>query len=164
MNGEEQYLGRYRGKVTDNKDPLGLGRIRATVPNGLGDEPSGWAVPSVPYAGKGVGLFLLPPTGTLVWIEFEHGDPDYPVWVGCFWGSGEPPADPAEPETKVLKTDVVTLTLDDSPGAGGLTMETTAGMKITLDTNGIEITNGKGATVKLSGSQVSVNDGALEVT
>jgi uncharacterized protein involved in type VI secretion and phage assembly len=164
VNGEAQYLGRYRGKVTDNKDPLGLGRIRATVPDVLGEDPSGWAVPSVPYAGKGVGLFLLPPTDTLVWIEFEHGHPDYPIWVGCFWASGELPADPPGPDTKILKTDVVTLTLDDSQGAGGLTIETTAGMQITLTSNEIEITDGKGATVKLSGPQVSINDGALEVT
>ncbi|MGH7453629.1 MAG: phage baseplate assembly protein V, partial [bacterium] len=77
---------------------------------------------------------------------------------------GEVPATPAAPEKKVLKTDTGTITIDDTPGAGGITIETTAGMKIVMNTQGIEINNGQGATIKLSGPQVSVNSGALEVT
>lgn len=161
---QRQFLGKFRGKVVDTRDPLQLGRIRAKVPDVYGDEESGWALPALPYAGKGVGLFLLPPADALVWIEFEQGDPEYPIWTGCFWASGEPPITPAVAEKKLLKTDGATLTIDDTPGAGGVTIETSAGMKITIDLNGIEITNGQGASLKLSGPQVSVNSGALEVT
>jgi len=64
---------------------------------------------------------------------------------------------------KVLKTDTATITLNDTPGAGGITIETQAGMKIKIDSTGIEINNGLNASVKLSGPQVSVNGGALEV-
>lgn len=159
----QQFYGKYRGVVTDNRDPLMLGRIRAQVQDVYGEQDSGWAMPSLPYAGNGVGLFLIPPTGASVWIEFEHGDPEYPIWTGCFWSTGETPATPALAEKKVLKTDTATVTLDDTPGAGGVTIETTTGMKIVIDVQGIEITNGQGATVKLSGPQVSVNNGALEV-
>jgi len=165
MNGQgPPFYGKYRGVVTDNRDPRSLGRVRARVPDVLGENESGWAMPAVPYAGNGVGLFLLPPVGALVWMEFEHGEADYPIWTGCFWAAGEVPASPAGPEKKVLKSDAGTLTLDDAPGGGGVTIETTRGMKITMDTSGIQIDDGQGGSVKLTGVKVSVNDGALEVT
>ncbi|MDF0677309.1 MAG: phage baseplate assembly protein V [Nitrospira sp.] len=165
MNGQgPPFYGKFRGVVSDNRDPLMLGRIRAKVQDVFGEQESGWALPALPYAGKNVGLFLIPPTDASVWIEFEHGDPDYPIWTGCFWAQGELPASPAVAEMKVLKTDVATMTLNDVTGAGGVTIETTAGMKIVMNVTGIEITNGQNASIKLTGPQVSVNGGALEVT
>jgi len=113
----EGFLGRFRGTVIDNEDPLRLGRVRAMVPDALGETPSGWALPSSPYAGSGVGFFTVPPLGADVWIEFEQGDVDRPICVGGFWGAGEPPP-PATPDHKVLKTQSSSITLDDSPGGG----------------------------------------------
>lgn len=157
------FYGKFRGVVTDNSDPLFLGRVRARVQDVLGGKEIGWALPSLPYAGKGVGLFLIPPVDASVWIEFEHGDPDYPIWTGCFWSQGELPATPAVAEMKVLKTDAGTITINDLPGVGGITIETSAGMKIVINMQGIEINDGIGGSIKLTGPQVSVNDGALEV-
>jgi len=159
-----RFYGKFRGVVTDNRDPLMLGRIKARVPDVFGSEDSGWALPSAPYAGNGVGLFLIPPGDASVWIEFEGGNPEYPIWSGCFWAQGELPATPAIPEVKVLKTDSATITLDDTPGAGGVKIETTSGMKIEITLTGIEINNGVGGSIKLTGPKVSTNDGALEVT
>ncbi len=158
----KRFYGKYRGVVTDNSDPMQLGRIQAKVPDVLGDKESTWAMPSVPYAGKNVGLFLIPPTDALVWIEFEHGDPDYPIWTGCFWASGEVPASPAVAEMKVLKTDVGTITLNDQQGSGSITIETTSGLKIVMNTDGIELSNGS-QKIELSSSSVKINDDALEV-
>ena len=157
------FYGKYRGIVTDNQDPLMQGRIRARVPDIFGDRESGWALPALPYAGNQVGLFLIPPLNANVWIEFEGGNPEYPIWTGCFWAAGEVPASPALPQIKLLKTDVGTLTLDDTPGAGGITLETVAGMQIKLTATGIEITNGQGS-IQIQGLKVAINGSALEVT
>jgi len=158
------FYGKYRGTVENNVDPMFLGRIQVSVPAVLGQGSLSWAMPCVPYAGSGVGFFAIPPNGANVWVEFEGGDPDYPIWSGCFWGTGEVPATPAVDLIKILKTDTATLTLDDTPGAGGITIETMMGAKIVINAQGIEITNGQGGSVKMTGPQVSVNNGALEVT
>ncbi len=161
------FYGKYRGTVTDNQDPLMMGRVKATVPDVLGDQPSGWAMPCAPFGGNQTGFFALPTVGAGVWIEFEHGDPDYPIWAGCWWGSAAelPPLLLAPPYKKVM---IVTegghsITLDDTPGIGGITLETSGGQKIVMNSTGIEIDNGMGGSIKMTGPQVSVNSGALEV-
>ena len=90
----KQFYGKYRGVVTDNKDPMQTGRIRARVPDVTGDDETGWAMPCFPAAGQGMGIFALPKNGAGVWIEFEHGNPDYPIWSGAWFGnlSELPPA------------------------------------------------------------------------
>lgn len=163
------FLGKFRGVVTDNTDPLMIGRIRARVPDVMGAIESGWALPCAPFGGDKMGFFAVPATGTGVWIEFEHGDPDHPIWSGCWWGAAsELPSDllaPPPPSRKVmLKTAAGhTILIDDTPGTGGITLETASGQKIVLNSQGIEISNGTGAAIKLAGPQVSVNNGALEV-
>jgi uncharacterized protein involved in type VI secretion and phage assembly len=163
------FFGKYRGVVTDNMDPLMVGRIRARVPDAMGDQESGWALPCAPFGGDGMGFFAVPKVGAGVWIEFEHGDPDYPIWSGCWWGSAAemPPTllAPPPPSKKVmLKTEGGhTVLIDDTPGIGGIILETSSGQKIALTALGIEIDNGQGAVIKLTGPQVSVNNGALDV-
>ncbi len=163
----QPFYGKYRGTVTDNKDPLMIGRVRARVPDVMGDQESGWAMPCAPFGGSGVGFFAIPATGAGVWIEFEHGDPDYPIWSGCWWGSMAevPQLLLAPPYKKVMvKTEGgTTVILDDTPGIGGITLETTGGQKIVMNSLGIEINNGMGGVIKMTGPQVSVNNGALEV-
>lgn len=158
------FYGKYRGIVTDNNDPQGRGRIQARVQDIFGEESCGWALPCSPYAGEGVGLFLIPPIDAWVWIEFEHGDSEYPIWTGCFWGEGQTPISPALPEQKILQTETATIILDDTQGSAGISIETTAGMKIIISSESIKIDNGQNGTIKLSGSTVSINDTALEIT
>jgi uncharacterized protein involved in type VI secretion and phage assembly len=164
MTPRQAYYGKYRGKVENNIDPLQQGRVQISCPAVLGEGQLSWAMPSAPYAGNGVGFYMVPPVGANVWVEFEGGDPDYPIVGGCFWGVGEAPAAPALAEMKVIKTDSATITLNDLPGAGGITIETTLGLKITMNSGGIEITTGQGASIKLTGPQISLNNGAMEVT
>ena len=113
-SGMARYFGKYRGRVVDRNDPRQLGRLRANVPEVLGGQNSGWALPCTPYAGPDQGLFTVPPVDSGVWIEFEAGDPSRPIWSGCWWGDGQIP-DTAEPEQKILKSETgLRVRLDDS--------------------------------------------------
>ncbi|MER5337758.1 phage baseplate assembly protein V [Micromonospora sp. NPDC002717] len=161
------FYGKYRGRVTANQDPLGRGRVQVSVPAVLGETRHCWAEPCVPYAGRGVGLFAVPPVGAHVWVEFEAGDPDLPILAGCFWAVGEAPVAPANPLVRTWKTEGVSITLSDVPRLGGLTIEvgrpvTTTTMRISCTAAGIELSIGA-ASVKLTPASVSVNNGALEV-
>ena len=164
-----QFFGKYRGTVSNNVDPQMMGRVQVCVPAVLGDNTMSWAMPCVPYAGPGVGFFMVPPVGASVWVEFEGGDPDYPIWAGCFWGNAaEVPAQPAIASIKVIKTDSLTLKLDDTPGVGGFTLEVnppsvSTPLKIVGNASGLEISNAA-AKIQLTPASVSINNGALEVT
>lgn len=123
VNGRQQYIGKFRGKVVDNVDPLFQGRIMAEVP-ALPGSLLNWALPCTPYAGLDVGFYAIPPIGANVWIEFEGGDPNYPIWAGCFWGPEDilHVPEPPPPETKVFKTEFITMILDDLPEVGGFSL------------------------------------------
>ena len=169
---DNTFYGKYRGVVTDNQDPNKIGRVRARVPDVYGDLESGWAMPAAPFGGNQMGFFAVPSEGAGVWIEFECGDPDYPIWSGCWWGSDSEmppvlfsPAPPSGTDPKLLiKTKGGhSILLDDSPDTGGITFETSSGQKIVINAHGIEITNGQSASIKLTGNKVSINGDALEV-
>jgi uncharacterized protein involved in type VI secretion and phage assembly len=166
----QPFFGKYRGVVTDNQDPLTIGRVRARVPDVTGQAESGWAMPCAPAGGSGNGFFAVPDVGAGVWIEYEHGDPDYPIWSGCWWGTmAEMPSKLLAPPPANKKLMIITpggnsMLLDDTPGTGGITLETAQGAKLAMTSQGVELTNGQGGAIKLSGPQVSVNNGALEVT
>lgn len=139
----KRYFGKYRGKVIENIDPLFLGRIMPIVP-AISDLPLTWAMPCTPYAGPMVGFYAIPPISANVWIEFEGGDPDYPIWTGCFWEEGQVPLEAPAPGMTILKTESITLVLNDDPEVGGLTLEITppavdAPISITLNSAGIQI-------------------------
>jgi hypothetical protein len=161
------FYGKYRGQVVNNIDPQLQGRLQVSVPAVLGSGTLSWAMPNAPYAGAQEGLFALPPIGANVWVEFEAGNPDYPIWAGCFWGIGEAPDPLATPFVKILQTGNCTIKVDDTPGAGGITIEANppsvaVPARIALTSSGIEISCG-GASVKLSPADVNINDGALQV-
>jgi hypothetical protein len=159
-----QYFGKYRGKVENNIDPQLMGRIQVSCPAALGNGKMSWAMPSAPYAGPGVGFFAIPPKGAHVWVEFEGGNTDFPIWSGCFWALGDLSPDTAIPQKKMLKTDTTTLTLSDLPGPlGGITIEMQGGKKITINMLAIEITDGTWS-IKLAPEGVSINGSALVVT
>lgn len=157
-----QFFGKYRGKVESNLDPLFSGRLQVSVPAVLGTVGLSWAMPCVPYAGPGVGFFFIPPNGANVWVEFEGGDADYPIWTGCFWGAAEAPQ-PAIPAMKVLKTDAFTLTVNEVvPGATLASIELANGAKLAFDPTGITLSTPAGI-VALSGTQITLNNDALVV-
>jgi hypothetical protein len=166
-----KYLGKYRGMVVSNVDPLQIGRLLVQVPDVLGPIPSSWAMPCLPFTGKQMGMWCLPQIGTGVWVEFEQGNPDYPIWSGCWYGvAAEVPAlalaaPPAVPNVVIQTTAQNTLMLSDLPGpTGGILLKTTTGAFISVNDLGITISNGKGAIITLIGPTVDINMTALTVT
>jgi uncharacterized protein involved in type VI secretion and phage assembly len=167
---QEFFYGKYRGTVLNNIDPLQMGRIQVIVPDVSGLLPTSWAMPCVPFAGKQMGMYMLPQIGSGVWVEFEQGDPDYPIWTGCFWGiAAEVPAlalagNPASPSIVLQSTLQNTLVISDLPGpTGGIMLKSTTGAMILVNDTGITITNGKGATITMMGTIVDINLGALTI-
>ena len=174
MSNGQKYYGKYRGTVINNVDPLQIGRIQVMVPDVTNLIPSSWAMPCVPIAGKQEGAFFVPQIGAGVWVEFEQGDPDYPIWVGGFWGvAAEVPAlalvPPAPPpgQNIVLQTTLQsTLLLSDAPPTpltGGIILKSATGAMIVVNDSGIYIQNGKGASIFMVGPSVTVNNGALVI-
>lgn len=168
------FFGKYRGTVTDNADPTKRGRLKVRVPAVLGTVES-WAMPCVPYAGKKVGFYSLPENGTGIWVEFEAGDPSYPIWSGCFWADSELPDSGGAP-IKIWKTEKVTLRIDDQNDEMKLattskatvtlakTIECKKGnAKHTVSSSSVvsELSAGK---VEVTSATVKVNNGAWEVT
>lgn len=162
--------GKYRGTVINNVDPMQIGRIQAMVPDVAGFVPGTWAMPCLPMAGINTGIFTVPMIGSGVWIEFERGDPDYPIWVGGYWGSAAevpvmarmvPPGVSGITIQTTLKNGIV---VSDVPGpTGGIMIQTTTGAMISVSDVGIIISNGKGAIINMTGPTVDVNLGALTV-
>ena len=153
------YFGKHRGVVTDNADPTRRGRLKVKVRDLL-DDLDLWAMPCVPYAGAGMGFHHLPEVDSGVWIEFERGDPSFPIWTGCFWKDGELPKDQDGDEAslplKILRTksgllialddDGQTIALSDGDGnnllkisvpSGQITVQATA--KVVVEAPLIEL-------------------------
>jgi hypothetical protein len=168
-----RYYGKYRGTVIENIDPEQIGRILVLVPDVLGLTPSSWAMPCVAAAGIQAGMFIVPPIGSGVWVEFEQGDPDYPIWTGGFWGlvadvpvfaTAPPPIPPGQ--NIVLQTTGQNMVLvsdaPPTPATGGIVLRSGTAM-IVVNATGIYINNGMGASITLVGPAVNVNLGALTV-
>ena len=163
-------FGKYRGTVINNVDPLQIGRLQAMVPDLAGFVPGTWALPCVPSAGINTGVFTVPMIGAGVWIEFEKGDPDYPIWVGGYWGSAAevpvmahtvPPGVTGFTIQTPLKNGMV---ISDVPGpTGGILIQTTTGAMISVSDVGIILSNGKGAVITMTGPSVDINLGALTI-
>lgn len=122
MNGE--ISGPTRGTVVNNVDPLKMGRVTVRI-EGKIDE-SEWALPF----GVGGGEWNIPAAGALVWVMFEGGDLDSPVWAHGPWT--KPAADALVPEDaaeaqsenaatahllRTMDTHHFKVTCDERPGA-----------------------------------------------
>jgi len=163
------FFGKYRGTVENPIDLQGLGRIQVSVPDVLLDGTLAWAMPCSPYAGDGVGFFAIPPKGANVWVEFERGDPDYPVWTGCFWDMGQPPAPPGPLGVfkTVLKTDKFVLEIDNNPALPMLNLEIDLGppagkASLKADKTGLTLSC-SGNTIALAVDGVSINNPNLKI-
>lgn len=165
-----QHFGKYRAIVIANVDPLGLGRIRAEAPDLGATSLLNWAMPCVPVAGPGAGMLAIPPVGASIWLEFERGDLDFPIWVGGFWTDGAQLPGDGAPLPGSFSLTLQTpggnrIHVSDDPGeAGGIMLATASGATLAINGNHIRIANGAGASIELAGPTVTINGGALEVS
>jgi hypothetical protein len=169
--GKKQYLGKYRGTVLQNFDPMGIGRIQVQVV-GVFALASSWAMPSFPVAGMQTGMVAVPPIGAGVWVEFEQGDPDYPIWTGCFHRTRAevppmvqllPPPIPAMTMQTPLQNSIQLSDAPPSPVSGGIILRSATGAAIVVNDSGVYISDGKGAMITMIGGIVTVNMGALVI-
>ncbi|MDD1793368.1 phage baseplate assembly protein V [Enterovibrio makurazakiensis] len=169
----DKFYGKYRGTVVNNVDLTQQGRILATVTDVGGIPPGTWCMPCLPVLGLNSGVFAVPPVGAGVWIEFEQGEVDHPIWTGCYAGSA---ADiPLMAKTAPAPISAITLqtmakhgiVISDAGGPmalGGITLQTATGVTLSVTDAGIFINNGKGAQISLVGPTVDINTGALTIT
>lgn len=141
------YFGKYRGIVTSVADPENLCRIKARVDSVLHGQDTGWALPVSPFGGDGHGMVMLPEVGSGVWIEFEAGRLDSPIWSGAWWASGQRPG---------------------PQGARVRVIVSAHGHKVILDDEGdeLKLVHGGpgGPEIRLTGSEIVLSCGACEVT
>lgn len=167
----DKYYGKYRGMVLNNVDPMQKARLLVQVPDVLGLGMSSWAMPCVPIAGPQMGTYVVPVIGSGVWIEFEGGNTDYPIWTGCFWGSvAEVPVlalagIPVSPNIVLQTMGQNSVVVSDLPGpTGGIMLKSLTGATLIVNDTGIYIQNGKGASIIMVGPTVTINAGALTIT
>jgi Type VI secretion system/phage-baseplate injector OB domain len=170
-----KYWGKYRGTVVNNIDPLQRGRLTCLVPDVLAMVPSTWAEACAPLAGPTgppMGVYMVPPKGAGVWVEFEHGDPNFPIWVGCRFGASTdvPSAAksglPLSPSIVLQTAGQNQIVISDSPGAtGGITIRSGAST-ISINQSGISLTAPKieikAPIININGV-TDINNGALKV-
>jgi uncharacterized protein involved in type VI secretion and phage assembly len=158
---DAHYFGKYRGTVDSIGSGSELGLIKAKVPEVLGDETTHWARPAVPFAGKQHGFLALPEVGDGVWIEFEAGNVDLPIWSGCWWADNEIPKPGAEKVRVFATSKGHKIVLDDDNNE--VRIEHGGGPSIVLTDSKITL-EAKGKKIEISSSNVSINGGALEVS
>lgn len=175
MSDGPPYFGKYRGTVLQNVDPEQRGRIQVSVPDVMSLLPTTWAEASIPLAGPTgppMGMYVVPIIGAGVWVEFELGDPNRPVWTGCRWGGQADiptmakagnPADPNIVIQSLLQHMIMISDMPPSPATGGIILKSTTNAMIVVNDSGIYLSNGKGASIMLTGPTVTINNGALVI-
>lgn len=138
---DTKKYGKYRGFVEDNDDPTNRGRLRLKVPVVLGDAITDWALPCLPAGGLAdQGFFAVPEIGAQLWIEFEEGDLNRPIWIGTFWQTQDDVPEEARlnpPTVRLLKTPSGhRIQLDDTDSEEQLIVHHKAGAELAIDKDG----------------------------
>lgn len=169
---DKRFYGKYRATVVQNIDPEFRARIQCLVPDVLGPVPSSWCEACTPLAGPTgppMGVYMVPPIGAGVWVEFEQGDPGRPIWTGCRFGVGDVPplafaGLPISPNIVLQTAGQNGVIISDLPGpTGGIMLKSATGATLIVNDTGIYIQNGKGAMITLLGPTIDFNGGALTI-
>jgi len=160
---ERRLFGKYRGTAREFGTGSQLGMIQAYVPSVYGEKVlSPWALPVVPFAGDQHGVLFLPKQDDGVWIEFEGGERDKPIWTGGYWAKSDGKPKGASPDVRVIvspnghrvvlddKDDKLLLEHASGPhieiAKDSITLEVDGQHRIVIDKQGVHI-NGTGLEV-----------------
>ena len=160
---DEKRYGKYRAFVTDNKDPQKRGRLKLLVPSVLNEEETDWALPCVPFGGLAdQGVFMIPEVDAQLWVEFEEGNINCPIWIGTFWPENTnvpKEASQEEPTTRLIKTPGGHLVqFDDKPGEEKIVIRHKKKAEIKIDKEGsIELKDAKENSITLDASAKSIS-------
>lgn len=145
-----RYYGCYKGTVYDNQDPEFRGRLRVSVPDIYGDDsPDYWALSKGMFAGKGTGLYAIPVNNDPIWVSFEGGDPNFPIWEYGWIPSNTTPdvAKKTGNTTYVFQTTQgQRLEFDDAKGE--VRIKNKKGSLVVLNEKGVFVGNDKGNLFK----------------
>jgi len=102
------------------------------------DQGSPPARVAVPMAGGGRGAYFRPEPGDEVIVAFENGDISQPVIIGSTWNPDQTPPSQADTSASNNIRAIVSraghqITLDDTPGGGGISVRSASGVRIQID-------------------------------
>lgn len=129
----ERY-GKYRAVVSDILDPEVRGRIKVKCPSLLSLSDSSWCE----YCGS-TSDFHLPALGDTVWVEFENGLVDKPVYSGSWYAKEQIPTTDTSGSTRVIQFNGNTITMSDH----------------------IELKSKDGTTISINGGSLTINGVAV---
>lgn len=157
----ERYYGKYGGVVIDNDDPLKLARLKVKVPTLMQDAEVGWARPALPFAGPASGHVMVPEVDAMVWVEFEAGNLNQPIWSGCFYAENQTAPGPSAPGGHVIATPQGHRVVLDDDGDKLVVMHS-GGAMLEMTSTGITLSIGASKMV-LSNTAITFNEGVLKI-
>ncbi len=168
---DERYYGVAIGVVTNNKDPDGLGRVKASLPWMDDEVETDWARVVAPMAGAGRGIYFLPEVNDEVLVAFEHGNPDTPYVLGGLWnGQDKPPEANSDGKNDVRTIrsrsgNVIRLT--DTDGQSKIEIidsSTKNSIVISAKDNSITIAAAGDITIASSDGKLKLSGNGVEIT
>lgn len=131
-----QFFGKYRAKVVDIRDPEKRGRIRVMCPKVLGNFKSAWCEPCIPVAYDLGGDFALPKINEFVWVEFEEGNANKPIYIGGLWCTNKTPSPNYNEKERLITWGKCKLSMDDTTNTVKVSVGSTV---LTITENSIQM-------------------------
>lgn len=155
----DMYYAKYTGVVVDNQDAQKLGILQVSVPTIFPPDERVPARAALPF-----GHFFVPEVDTRVWVEFEGGDPEFPLWTGVQHSAGTWPDEAAASPPTVRAVKTVSghlLIFDDTDGAESIILtDGKNAHELRFDADGVTLTDGKnGHVIVFDSGGVTITDG-----
>lgn len=161
-----KYYSCYRGYVVDNEDKENLDRLLIRVPEiANARELPNWALPFNLYSGEGYGLHNLPNKGDLIWVQFEKGNPNYPLWSFSYYGKNEKPDEFKSKSVKGFKTPFGhVIYSDDDKDNPFIKIKHQNELSIVINNDGIILWGGdKDIILKNEHAAINITDAGVEI-